>query len=422
MYLNIEGLEQKLVDLLNSNDINGFLLETARTVREIIHHEQVYAKTLYLPVCDALTQKLADHLVRERNWTVDPNLVIHIATEVFEIGGHTRLIEDIVTATPEMRHVLILTDIAYTYQQGKHKLGKLEERFKRLGLEVIFLSRIGLINRVLELIELISKMGPQAIYLFGHHYDTVMYSAINGHSAPNVNFFHHTDNSATIGAGRKDYRHIDISVRCNEVCRSCLGNDPMMLNLTVEDVGRQVKWSARPLVAVTCGGHRKYVGRNGFSYAELLIKLFKSGVSTIHHIGDIPDLFIKPLRAELSAAGIKKDRFVTKGTTESLSESLLRINPSFFLTSHPVGGGRAMVEAMGVGLPFIQPLPPTVPLLLSGDPSFGVGIQLPDLNSVPAALERIRSEGADMAIRSRQTFEREYAPAVFRQRILSTMR
>lgn len=221
-----------------------------------------------------------------------------------------------------------------------------------------------------------------------------------------------------LGASRTDYTHIDLTPACHRFCASRPKLQASLLNLTAKDIGTVQLVERYPIIGVTRGSPHKYAGSSEFSYAQLLATLFSNGVARVFHIGDMPASQKAQICADIAASGQDASRVVFLPNTPSLAMKLVEISPDFYLTSHPVGGGRATVEALSVGLPILWVCPPSTPPLLGADMTFNTSVLVSALEQVPAAIHQLETEKSTLAKRSREIYEKHYSPSAFRERLL----
>jgi hypothetical protein len=422
MTVTLTDIEPDLSQKLTRRELDAVLDTTGKLAYQLCMLPALMGRALFLPQLDALMEDAAKAFVPAAMHPAAGPIVVHVATEVYETGGHTRVLEDIARALPEYRHVLILTDIMENYRAGRLVLGFLKGRFDTIKLEVIFLQETTLAQKALELAAHIARLAPQAVALLGHHFDTIANAGVSGHSAPRVLYIHHCDFSPALGATRGDYIHVDVTPSCHAMCKTVRASPSVFLGLSVEDRG-VVEFSARKsLVGVTCGGPHKYAGRNEFSYAELLAALFANGIENIIHIGAMSPEQMNQIQKEIDALGQDAGRVIFQGNTPSLTDSLQEIMPGFFLCSFPTGGGKAMLEAMSVGLPLLIPRPGSTAPLIGADIAHGVGLTIKTLQDVPGIVRRLRTEEQGLGRRHREIFEQYYSMPVFRKKLLGLIR
>lgn len=406
-----------LAILLKRGEVERFLFHLSELVSRLLLFEPLKGKALYVPELDELVRQASLIVAPESNPATNSKLLVHVATEVKPTGGHSRVIEDITAALPEYRHVLVITGM---HESHPH-LATLQARFDQLNLKVHLLQCWSRSERARELVSLIGLLGPDAVLLLTNPQDSVAYTGIPGHAARRVLFLHHADHQPSLGASRRDYVHVDLTPECHALCMSASRPQASLVNLTAKDIGTVKVTERQSMVGVTCGGPEKYLGRSEFSYGQLLGVLFSTGVDRIFHIGDLPLWQKEQICADIVASGQDAGRVSFLPVVPCLATKLVELSPDFFLTSHPVAGGKATVEAMSVGLPVLFVCVDSTPPLLRADMTFGASVPISTLRQVHFAIRRLETEKIALAKRSREIYEKHYSPSAFRNNLQSAI-
>jgi glycosyltransferase involved in cell wall biosynthesis len=411
------GLDEYIAStacLLERGSVDKFLRRLMELTTKLLS-ETLRGRALFIPELDELTRK-ACLVVRSRT-EIPPNakLLVHVATELMPTGGHTRVIEDIAAALPEYKHILIVTSM----HNSDSRWAFLAPRFEELRLEVRLLQTVSYAEKARELSSVIAALGPGAVLLLAHQYDSIAYVGVPADAAPRVLFLHHTDHHPSLGASRVDYLHVDLTPGCHRICASRPLLQASLLNLTAKDVGTVQLVDRQSIIGVTCGSSHKYLGSSEYSYGYLLAALFSAGVNRVLHIGDMDAWQKDQIRADIFERGQDAGRVLFLPDTPSLAAKLIEISPDFYLTSHPLGGGKANVEAMSVGLPILYVCPASTPPLLNPDMTFATSVPVSTLEQIPDAVRRLETDKKLLASRSRATYEKHYSAAAFREQLLS---
>lgn len=414
------GIEHQITSIaasLKRGDIETFTRRLSELTSQLLSGP-LWGRALFIPELDELAREASLIIAPSHNRTTDSKLIVHVASVVHPIGGHTRVIEDIAAALPEYRHVLIITDMG---RLAPMELAPLMPRFEELHLKVHLLKAPNWSEKARELSSLIAALGPQVVLLLAHYADSVAFVGVAGHAAPRVVFLHHCDHMPALGASRTDYTHIDLTPACHRFCAVRPKLQASLLNLTVKDSGTVRLVERHPIVGVTCGREAKYQGTSEFSYGQLLAALFGGGVGQILHIGDMPGWQRDEICADIAANGQDANRVTFLPNAPSLSAKLIEISPDFYLVSHPVAGGKATLEAMSVGLPILFARPASASSLLNVDMTFGTSVPVSTLKDVRTAVRRLEGERRALAKRSREVYEKHYSPGAFREGLLSAI-
>jgi hypothetical protein len=413
---SIDRYVASLAAYLDCGNIELFLKRLTELTGKLLS-KHLRGRALFVPELDELARKASFILAPQCNSPATSKILVHVATEVRPIGGHTHVLEDIAAALPDYKHELILTGM----HRSHPNLISLKSRLDEVRLNLHLLHSSSRAERARELSSILGVLAPCAVLLLADHNDGIAYSAVAGHATQRVLFLHHADHQPSLGASRHDYTHVDLTPGCHAVCASHPDLHASLLNLTVKDIGTVQLAERRPLIGVTCGSPHKYAGVIEFSYAELLTALFSAGVARIFHIPDLPVWQKNQICADIVAKGQDHNRLVFLSNTPSLARKLVEISPDFYLTSHPLGGGRATVEALSVGLPILFVCPTTRLPLLGPDMTFGTSITISALGQIPAAIHRLESEKNMLAKRSREIYEKYYSTPAFREGLLSAI-
>jgi len=415
----VRGIDEQvayLTRLLDRGNMEMFLQRLAELMPKLYNGPLRY-RALFVPELDELARRASLIITPNPNPPTNSKLLVHITSQVYPWGGHTRVIEDIAANLPEYRHDLVVTEM----DQADPDLARVKPRFDELRLNVHLLHGLTRVERATELSSLINALAPEVVFLLAFPGDSVAHASVAGHSAQRVLYLHAGDHHPSLGSYRPDYAHIDLTPACHKLCLGQPRLHASMLNLTVKDIGT-VELSRRSLmVGATCGSPHKYAGSSEFSYAQLLAALFAAGVDRILHIGDMPEEQRNRIRSEITTDGQDASRVIFLPNTPSLAAKLLEISPDFYLISHPVGSGKATLEAMSVGLPILHALPASELPLISPDMTFGTSVTASTLKQIASAVHRLEAEKDTLAKRSREVYERHYCPAGFREGLLSAL-
>ncbi len=417
MYFDLGPDGDKLEAIYRSGNITLFLSVTANLFLKLAEHRGVHGKAYFEKGSDRRMQELAEWITKPHVGPTQTNTIVHVATEVYTLGGHTRIIEDIARAMPDRRHILIMTDMLGSFAEGRMQLGALEERFNSLNIEVMWLPKGEILSRAIMLSTMIANIAPGVVFVNLHPYDTIGYAGISGKSAPRVLFLHHADHYPALGSMRHDYEHIDLTNVCHSICRSSELENPKLLPMTVSDHGvADVNWDG-PLVAAVSGTHIKFFGDTGGRYSQLAAALLSSGVQTIHHIGSVIPELENEIRQELRQANIEQNRYVFHGGVPNLAAKLKEIAPNFVLNSHPQGGGKAIIESISLGLPVMYYSPPEK-LAIFGGGEIGACAVFSRLEDAGNAVRTIQEKGQETGRANRALYEKNHSPEVFRKFLL----
>jgi hypothetical protein len=313
----------------------------------------VINQALYYPEFDIQLERLSEILKFNNNIEAaadyEDNITLFVATEVFMVGGHTKVLED--CARNVKRPLIVLTDLFGTYGNDTAKQQWILDKFD--GIEIIFLSASSLLEKTLSLAELITKRRVGSVLYFQHHQDPVAFVGTLSHIGSQKILVHHCDHNPSLGCTLTNVQHVDLSEHIRQTCQTHLDQKVILMPMYAPDQGcRQVKpIKDRHFSIVTSGRQGKFTSSGELSLQNIIQATLSAIDGSFYFIGPLQDEWNESILEQLRTAGIDTNRFVPLGLVNSLWEQLLMIDASLYLGSAPMGGGRAAIEAQGAGLP-----------------------------------------------------------------------
>jgi hypothetical protein len=311
---------------------------------------------LYWSELDAIVPRVAGKLkLQERPSPKSNERVLILGTAFYGTGGHTRIASDIIAALgPEAGVVVVTTDV---YRQLKY-LSLLGNPTNNSGLgeyAVIQLHAPTLVEKTLELYNILSAIRPTRIILMSHPMDIVAAAAVWPFRTV-VEYLHHADHVPSLGATLPFSAHLDVTYSCHQVCREH--------DLNARYIGMAANVSVAPSPAqkgerlriATCGSVHKYRGHGEFRWTDYASAVLHATDAELVHIGPAPEDFVAEVREDLAAAGLDPARYIFTGFQKSLPQALSDFGADIYLSSYPEDGGKANLEAMACDLPTIVPI------------------------------------------------------------------
>lgn len=350
----IENLEK----LLAAGDWGNVLASLANEVMKINSEPLAKAVVFGSPELDRLCQRAG-----EMAWisgVVEPlapfseQLVVHVATELYhKVGGHTLALKDVIRAQPDMRHVVLLTNLHDRVLEPDLVFSDLD------SVQEVNVAPSGdVATKLVWLLAKLRQLRPAKLVLFQHHYDSVAIAGALPQVANEVFYFHHCDHDMALGVYLPNAFHVDCVNLSYENCRSHLGvHNQVYWPLVSPDMGgrdasHEFMRGGR-LTTCSHGSFNKFIAAGRYSYFEMIQRRL-SEVSGIHlHIGPLPDQMLADFHEALSSNGIDSSRFQHVPPVASLWAYLRDSDIDLCISSFPLGGGKGNVEAMGAGLPIL---------------------------------------------------------------------
>ena len=229
---------------------------------------------------------------------------------------------------------------------------------------------------------------------------------------------HHNDCRFALGRSLGETVHVALGRHFQDFARREWGLETAFLPLTCREpvIGKAVGWARdRPFLTVTSGSSHKFDLNGALSYLDILKERFAAREGAHVHIGSLSGEQKLRIEQHLDKL-ICRERFVYREHVPHLAPALCELAPSVYIDSYPIGGGRALVEAMAAGLPICAS---------SHDPNLdGSSFCYPEhlswtdpaqVGTILAGLDRATLERH--AALSRTYFERNHSPRIFKQRL-----
>ena len=282
-----------------------------------------------------------------------PNSFLHVMTQSYTIGGHTRVVERWVNNSPtEQKHSIVLLD-----QQQEPIPDKLRDAVRERNGELFIFDEKLLEKRALKLREL--AMNYECIVLHIHMYDPTAIVAFgtDDFTRP-VIFFNHADHAYWCGSSIIDML---ADLRDNDIAKKKRGIENVFtLRIPFEPDSKilaypKSKEQSRldlglPLdkkIILTVGGAHKYRPFAGCEFCELVSKAISSLENVVcYGIGPTPDI---------GNWSEYEDRFVALGNIDYGKQYFDYLNAcDVYINSIPIGGGTAMLDAIQFGKPILS--------------------------------------------------------------------
>ncbi|MBC7482955.1 MAG: hypothetical protein H7337_13885 [Rhizobacter sp.] len=353
-FLLVDAVDAVVGERLAQGDAQGALARIVAGVHQTYLKPEFSHHALFYPQLDRRLEQLAAKLAAEKP---APSALgrghgtMLIATELYELGGHSRVLEDV---SKEVTHpVIVLTDLFHTYDRSPAQADALLRRFPQAAVLVLppgsYWEKCALLRQAAIAIN------PRDILYFGHHQDPIPYVGTLALPAPAKHLFHHADHNASLGCTIPSLAHIDFSETLREVCAHRLERPVGWLPMFVPDAGRKVfaPVEGQRFSVVTSGHPAKFRRSGEQALQEIVATVLETITGCFFHIGPLDAEWVTAIRRALAARGLDPQRFVHLGQVPSVWETLKHLDAHCYLGSAPVGGGRAAIEAEGCGYPLV---------------------------------------------------------------------
>lgn len=428
MTLSINAPYEALEDLLKQGKLKQTLEFLTAFTLSIVNDPAAMGQVFSSPTLDNLCQRIgATSLAisnKNRGDDIEPPHaaeVIILATELHALGGHSRVVEDLIRARPDHKHLILLTNAYNSSAQFD------TARYTRLGATLHVATSSNLHEKLRWVQTHLSQHPNAEVLVFNHHADAVAIAAIQPGLNREVVFHHHCDHQLSLGASLSWPKHFDYVDVLAARCRSA-GLTPEILPLSApQRIPRPHTPESfmRGGCIRTCssGTFNKFLGTGLYSYSEVLPLILKASRGEHIHIGPLTPQLQTQINASLIQHGIDISRFIYIPWVEIVWETMVEMGVDIYIGSFPLGGGRATVEALGAGIPIVTYDNPLLPIL----GSCGLGPTNTWSWSKPDQLEKILqgvtpAELASRSVEAHQHYLSVHAPEVFAAIVRGEMR
>ncbi|MDB5815374.1 MAG: hypothetical protein JWN23_2491 [Rhodocyclales bacterium] len=338
--------------------------------------------------------------------------IILLATELYPLGGHSRVIADMMATRPDKRHLLLLSDF---FGSGDRRAA---ESLVSDNAQLAIAPPMSRVGKLLWLQTELARHPDAQVFVFNHHADAAVVAAIQPQLNREVVFCHHADYHLCLGTHLSWTRHVDFFAPCHHRCSEA-GIVGDYWPLSMPDRGTrshepQSFGQGAALTSCTSGVWSKFDEAYAFNYVDVIIDVLETTGGQHLHIGGIPDEALARIHAGLASRSIPAVRFQHLSQVPSVWDALLTHRIDLYISSFPLGGGRAITEALGAGIPLITHRHHLEPLLGA------CGLGPPDTWSwsTPRELLNILAHltSAELARRSQDArlhYLQHHSPAIF---------
>jgi hypothetical protein len=127
--------------------------------------------------------------------------------------------------------------------------------------------------------------------------------------------------------------------------------------LVVDDLGARTEkfhfLEDGKLRTCSSGSYNKFAFPYLYSYTKEVSKLLEATKGLHIHIGQLPPHALQTIHRGMKERGIEANRFIVIPWVKSLWATIIEQKVDIYLSSFPLGGGRASVEVMGSGTPLV---------------------------------------------------------------------
>jgi hypothetical protein len=343
---------------------------------------------------------------------------LYAVSELYLDGGHTRLLEDLIAAQPDADHQII-----WTWSEGFNATANMAEILRVREAVPVNVLRGEPVERLDRAFALLAELCPDVLVHLGHPNDPIAMALMQPDIARRRLVIHHADFSFALGRSLEGAVHVALGRHFQDFARKEWALETVLLRPTCDDgfVPKAAGWARdRPFLTVTSGSPHKFDLDGELSYLDVLTERFTARHGAHVHIGFLSPEQMWRITQHLDELSCRQ-RFIHIEHVPHLASALSELAPSVYIDSYPIGGGKAIVEAMAAGLPICA---------ASHDPNLDSSsfcypesfrwaspAQLRNIMATldPPTLER-------HAALSRRYFERNHSPTLFKRQLQALIR
>ena len=353
---SLASLQDSVDSLIRGGDLETPLEMIQAFVERIVSDPLATGRVFSAPALDELCLRLGAQVLSQSN-VVTPapseGRIVYVATEFYRVGGHTLVAADIVRNLPDREHVFLLTDVLTNPHRDAPDL-----RLVPLGAKVEIAPTGPRLEKLKWLLARLFELAPGKIYWFNHHQDVVAIAAAQPAIPGDKYFIHHGDHNLCLGVHTPHLHHVDLANLGYFNCRDVLGiANNQYWPLVCDDLGQRDRGrrfiQAGRLRTCSSGGENKFEVPYLYNYADVLARVLSATGGDHVHVGLLSEEHLERIRRQLAEADIPQERFVHVSWVPSLWRALIERGVDVYLMSWPIGGGRALIEAMGAGIPSV---------------------------------------------------------------------
>ena len=353
---SLDSLEDSVNALVRDGDLETPLEMIQAFVERIVGDPLATGRVFSAPALDELCLKLGAQALSQTNLVMlapSEGRIVYVATEFYRFGGHTLVAADFVRNLPDREHVFLLTDVLSNPHRDAPAL-----RLVPLGAKVEIAPSGSRLEKLKWLLARLCELAPEKIYWFNHHQDAVAIAAAQPAIPGDKYFVHHGDHNLCLGVHAPHLHHVDLVNLGFFNCRDVLGiaNNhywPLVCDdLGPRDRGRRFIQTGR-LRTCSSGSENKFEISYLHNYPDTLARVLSATGGDHVHFGVLSEEYLEQIRCHLAAADIPQERFVHVPWVPSLWRALIERGVDVYLMSWPIGGGKALIEAMGAGIPSV---------------------------------------------------------------------
>lgn len=357
-----EELSAEVVEEIRAQKFGTALSALQSFVERVIFNPASVAKVFASIELDSLCKQIA--LQKAMSFDVIPSRIsrgtVILVSELSKAGGHNELIKDIVRLALFPRPIVIVQTDCFDRLDGD----LLKPFAEDVGVEIHRAKGQSSDQKFCWLVDFLREAPPEKLVLLAHNQDSLAVCAAFAMQAlspsADVVYIHHGDHHLSLGAATRDFIHVDPHNIGYFHCRDELENRcnhywPLTVGPSAKRYGETHQFASETLITCSSGRPEKFeAGSYLYNYFELIPQVLRVTGGIHVHIGDFFPHQQASLHAALKAVNVDISRIVHIPWVESVARTLLDYKVELYISSFPLGGGKATLEAMAAGIPLLM--------------------------------------------------------------------
>ncbi len=363
MSISVRDFESQILKVIDTGDLNSALNSITNLANTIAYGQEASIMTVSTVFGSITLDKLCQNIgncaigtqkfILEKKSNINNELIVYIASELYNSGGHTAVIEDLIKARPEKKHLILIID---TF--GLTVRPAVENRFSPLNIQILWGPTGEALDKLKWLQHALSVNFAEQVFLFNHPHDAVAIAAVQPNLTPNLIFYHHAAHIFSLGVHLPYAQHIDFAPMPFYNCRNNLGvSNNIYLPLVVDNIPDQyLSYSPSSDKLRTCSSisENKLKGTPYlYSYIQEIPNIIATTGGVHIHIGDLSPDTLNIIKKGLREFKINSEKFIHVPWVKSLGMAMHEYTVDIYIDTFPLGGGKSVIEVMASGTPII---------------------------------------------------------------------
>ncbi|MBS0250916.1 MAG: hypothetical protein JSR78_07600, partial [Proteobacteria bacterium] len=197
-------------------DLDAALSGVIAFAAGFIEQEATWATVLSSPELDDLCQELGKVSPHLKTGDADPDATVFVVTAVAGIGGHTRVLMDLVRADPGKNATILVTNVEHSLTDEE-----VQNTLKNVGssAKIEVATNLNCAERLRWLQDRLADLRPARTYILQHQFDAVIAAALQPELVDKVIYFHNCDHNLALGVHIRHFIHVDFNGKGYHQCR-----------------------------------------------------------------------------------------------------------------------------------------------------------------------------------------------------------